>query len=124
MKKKIKWMRIIHIIGVILLIVGAVDPLEGSIVIATGILLIIFSAYMTSDRHRKLFLGSGIMIVVGVFFLFYFSFLGGIGGETGLSWWWGLFILPYPAGWLFAVSILIFRLIQKRKLHGSLEKGM
>lgn len=124
MKEKKKWMRIIHILGVILLIAGAVDPLEGSIVIATGILLITLSAFKTRDRHRKLFLGSGIMIAAGVFFMFYFSSLGGFGSETGLSWWWSLFILPYPAGWLISVSALIFRLIQKRKQHVSFENGM
>ena len=33
MKEKAKWTRIIYIIGVIALIIGAIDPLEGSVII-------------------------------------------------------------------------------------------
>jgi len=35
---------------------------------------------------------------VGVGALWFLSSLGGIGGKSGHSIWWGLLILPYPTG--------------------------
>jgi hypothetical protein len=109
MIEKIKWTRIIYIIGVVSLIIGIVDPLEGSVVITAGSALIALSTYLTHDRHWKFFLVSLIMVVIGVFFLFYLSELGGFGGESALSWWWGTLILPYPIGWLLSIVLLIVR---------------
>jgi len=108
--KKIKWTRVIYIIGVVALIIGVIDPLEGSIVIAAGSLFIALATYLTQDRHRKLFLLSMILIAIGVSFMFYLSSLGGFGNGSELSWWWGLLILPYPAGWIMAIVLLIVRL--------------
>jgi multisubunit Na+/H+ antiporter MnhB subunit len=113
MKEKIKWTRVIYIIGVILLIVGILDPLEGSVVIMVGSVFVTLITYLTHDRCWKIFLLSFIMIAIGVFFLFYFSSLGGFGGKSTLSWWWGTLILPYPIGWLTAIILLIFRKIKK-----------
>ena len=115
MKNKIKWTRVVYTLGVIALIIGALDPLEGSVVIASGSALIALSAYLTHDRHRKIFLLSLIMILIGVFFLFYLSSLGGFGGTATLSWWWGTLILPYPIGWLISIVILIIRAVKKPK---------
>jgi len=115
MKEKINWIRIIYITGVIALIIGAIDPLEGSVVIAAGILLLTLATFLARDRHWKIFLLSLILIAIGVFFLFYFSSLGGFGGTSTLSWWWGTLILPYPIGWLVAIVFLIIRVIKKPK---------
>jgi hypothetical protein len=120
MKKKIKWTRVIYIIGVIALIIGVLDPLEGSVVITSGSALIALSTFITRDRHRKIFLLSFIMILTGVFFLFYLSSLGGFGGTSKLSWWWGLLILPYVLGWLASIITLITRAVKKPvQLPGS-----
>ena len=116
MKNKAKWTRIIYIVGVIALIIGAIDPLEGSVVIMAGSALLALSTYATSDRHSKIFTVSLIMIVIGVAFLFYFSSLGGFGGKSTLSWWWGLLILPFPIGWLTIITVLIRRAIENKKL--------
>lgn len=116
MKNKAKWTRIIYIVGVIALIIGAIDPLEGSVVIIAGSALLALSAYAASDRHTKIFTTSLIMIVIGVAFLFYFSSLGGFGGTSTLSWWWGLLILPFPIGWLTIIIVLIRRVIENKKL--------
>jgi hypothetical protein len=122
MKNKAKWTRIIYIIGVIALIIGAIDPLEGSVVIIAGSALLALSAYATSDRHSKIFTASLIMIVIGVAFLFYFSSLGGFGGTSTLSWWWGLLILPFPIGWLTIIIVLIRRAIENKKLKSTSKK--
>lgn len=116
MTMRINWKRIIYIIGVIALIIGAIDPLEGSIVIVVGCILITLSTYIIHDKHWKIFLASAIMILAGVFFLFYFSSLGGFGDTSTLSWWWSALILPYPIGWLLSIILLISRSIKKNKI--------
>lgn len=113
MKKPINWPRIMFIAGVIILIAGAIDPLEGSVIIAAGSALLAFSAYHVHDRHKRLFLVSFLLIIVGVASMFYLSSLGGFGGNSSLSWWWGILIVPYPAGWLLAIITLIFRAVKK-----------
>ena len=119
MKEKTKWTRIIYITGVIALIIGILDPMEGSVVIASGSALIALSAYLTHDRHLKIFLVSLIMILIGIFFLFYLSSLGGFGGNATLSWWWGTLILPYPVGWLISIVMLVVRAVKKAKQQAS-----
>ncbi len=110
-----------HYAGVTALIIGILDPLEGSVVIAAGSILITLAAYLTNDRHRKLFLLSTILITIGVFSLFYLSSLGGFGGNSNLSWWWIILILPYPIGWIMAIVLLIIR-FRKRKKQQSMNK--
>jgi len=114
MKEKAKWTRVIYIIGVVALIVGALDPLEGAVLIMAGSALLALSTYVSSDRHSKIFTTSLIMIVIGVAFLFYFSSLGGFGGTSSLSWWWGLLILPFPIGWVTIITVLIRRAIKNK----------
>ncbi|MFN5847901.1 MAG: hypothetical protein ACK43K_05395, partial [Chitinophagales bacterium] len=109
MKENATWTRIIYILGVIALIIGALDPLEGSVVLLAGSALIALSTYWTRDRHWKIFLAAVIMIAIGVFFLFYFSSLGGFGGTSTLSWWWATLMLPYPIGWFMSIITLIVR---------------
>ena len=120
MEKKAKWTRVIYIIGIIALIVGIIDPLEGSVVLTTGCALVALSTYLTHDRYWKIFSASFIMILIGVLFLFYFSSLGGFGGTSTLSWWWGILILPYPFGWLMAIITLIVRAAKKPKQQANI----
>jgi len=115
MENKKKWIKAIYITGIVALIIGALDPLEGSVVIAAGSAFIAFASHLTADRHWKIFLATFIMILIGVSFLFYLSSLGGFGGNSALSWWWGLLILPYPLGWLTNIVLLIIRGVKKHK---------
>jgi hypothetical protein len=107
------WPRLIFLFGVIALLAGVIDPLEGSIAIAAGSGLITLSVYMTHDKHRENFLFSFILIIFGVFFLFFFSSLGGFGDGAVLSWWWALLILPYPLGWLLAIVLVVAQILRK-----------
>ena len=84
MKAKVNIPRIIYITGVVAFIIGSIDPLEGSVVIAAGSALISLSTFLNSDRHWKIFTGSLVMILTGVIFLFYLSSLGGFGGNSSL----------------------------------------
>ncbi|MDZ7604082.1 MAG: hypothetical protein U5K79_00515 [Cyclobacteriaceae bacterium] len=117
MKEKTKLTCILYIIGVVAMIIGALDPMEGSVIILGGNVLLVISLFMTDDCHKKHFLITLIMIAIGVFFLFYLSSLGGFGGTSELSWWWGITILPYPIAWIFAMIMLIFRVRQKQKAN-------
>ncbi len=113
MEKKVNWMRVLYIAGVAGLIIGAIDPLEGSVVIAAGSILLALSTYLTRDRHWKFFLGFCLAVIFGIAFMFYLSSLGGFGGTSTLSWWWGTLILPYPLGWLASIVLLIVRAVRK-----------
>ncbi len=115
MKSQINWASVFYITGLISLIIGIIDPLEGSLVITVGSVLLAISTYKTKDRYRKFFFTTMAMIITGVFFLFYFSWLGGFGGKSTLSLWWGTLILPYPIGWLTTIVLLIIRFIKKLK---------
>ena len=120
MNDKRKWIRIIYILGIISLIAGALDPLEGSVIIAVGSALIALSTHLAHDRNRRIFLTTSIMIITGVCFMFYFSSLGGFGGTSTLSWWWATLIIPYPIGWLINIILLIVRAVNRKKM--SIEK--
>lgn len=112
MKKKINWNRVVFITGVVALVIGTLDPLEGSVLILAGSIMITIASILVHDRYRKIFLASSIMIAVGVALMFYFSSLGGF-GDKGMSWWWGIMVLPYPLGWLLLVVTLIIRVVKK-----------
>jgi len=115
--KKINWLRVIFIIGIIAFIVGTIDPLEGSVLIVAGSTLIALASYFSHDRYRKIFLAAFIMIALGVGYMFYTSTLGGFGGPDNLSFWWAIPILPYPIGWLMTVIALIARVVKNNKKH-------
>jgi hypothetical protein len=117
MKEQTKLTRTLYIIGVIAMIIGALDPMEGSVIILGGNVLLVISLFMTNDRHKMHFLISLIMIAFAVAYLYYISSLGGFGGNSSRSWWWGVPILPYPVGWIFAMVMLIKRVRQKRSAN-------
>jgi drug/metabolite transporter (DMT)-like permease len=112
MKNKTTFTYVLFIIGVVSLCTGALDPMEGSLLIAAGSLLMTVASFLNRDRHRKLFLLFSLLIFFGVFFLFYFSSFGGF-GEGALSWWWGILVLPYPLAWLASIVLLIVRAFRK-----------
>jgi hypothetical protein len=112
---KPKWTRIAFIAGIIALILGTLDPLEGSVVILFGGILLSLSAFVNKDHQWRIFIASTLMILAGVSSLFILSSLGGFGGNSSLSWWWGILILPYPLGWLIMIVTLIIIAVQKGK---------
>jgi len=113
MKKKLHPVNIMYVIGVIAVIIGALDPMEGSLVIAGGSILIALSSFMTNDRYRNLFMTTAAMILIGVSCLWYISSLGGF--DPKLEWWWIAMILPYPLGWLITIITLIIRAVKRLK---------
>lgn len=114
MKTKINWARLANLFGIAAMIIGVLDPLEGSVLIVAGSVLLTIAAYMRNDPYRKIFITACLMIITGVTFLFYLSSLGGIGGDSGRSMWWGALIFPYPAGWLLGIIAIIIRAVRKQ----------
>jgi hypothetical protein len=118
MKIYIRWSRILVIAGLILMVIGALDPLEGSVVILAGSLVTVIGAYLGKLRRWKLLLGAFVLIAVGVGVMFAMSAKGGIGGEAGRSMWWALTILPYPVGWIMGLAGAILCLKEFPKSQG------
>jgi hypothetical protein len=86
------------------LVLGAIDPLEGSLLILPASAVLAFGAHVGRLRTRRLLIVGFGLVAVGVALLWWLSALGGIGGTSGRSMWWGLLLMPYPAGWLLGVA--------------------
>ena len=106
--------RVLSMLGGIGLLAGALDPLEGSFVILAGSALLWGGEVMKVPERRRLGLWTSVfvLIAVGVGVMFGLSAAGGIGGRSGRSWWWGVLLLPYPAGWLLGVGGLLAGLLR------------
>jgi hypothetical protein len=109
--------RILVILGGIAMLLGTLDPLEGSLLILPGSGLVALGMFL-GKRERRTFVywvWVFILIAVGVGAMFVLSAFGGIGGKSGHSMWWGVLILPYPVGWLMGFAGAIAALIQFSK---------
>lgn len=98
MNTRSRWSRVLLVAGLVCMIVGAIDPLEGSLVILPGGVLAAVGAFLGKSAHRKLLYASLILMAVGIGAMWILSGVGGIGGTAGRSMWWGLLMLPYPVG--------------------------
>ena len=121
MNSRMLWSRILKVVGGIAMMLGTLDPLEGSLLILPGSGLVALGMYL-GGRDRKTVLywtWAFILIAVGVGAMFALSAVGGIGGKSGHSMWWGVLILPYPAGWLMAVAGGVVGLVRFLKNRGK-----
>ena len=99
-----RWSHRMLWVGTAALVLGAVDPLEGSLVVVAGAGAAMVAAHLGHLRaRRRLDWGAG-LATVGVAALWGMSAVGGIGPSTGRSYWWLLLMLPYPVGWLLSLS--------------------
>ena len=109
-------------IGVIAIILGTLDPMEGSVVILTGIGLVTFDAMASASANRALLGWALALCAAGVAALWILSALGGVRYKTdgpGLSPWWALLIVPYPIGWLLGV-IGAFKGVMAGRTHSDI----
>lgn len=111
------WSRILKVVGGIAMLLGTLDPLEGSVLILPGSGLVALGAYLSGkDRRTVLYwTWAFILIAVGVGAMFAVSAGGGIGGKSGRSMWWGLLMLPYPVGWLMSLAGGVVALVRLLK---------
>src|ERR1035437_10511793 len=91
------WSRILIVLGSIAMVVGAIDPMEGSAIILPGSLLVALGPGLGPPDRRLIAyrVAVFILIAIGVGALWGLSAVGGFGGSSGLSMWWGVLILPY-----------------------------
>jgi purine-cytosine permease-like protein len=113
MDTKRSWPRILVIAGGIAMVIGAVDPLEGSLVILAGSGLVSLGTWLGKSPGRIILYWVWVfaLILTGVGLMWVISAFGGFGGSTGRSMWWSLILLPYPVGWVMGVTNLAARLI-------------
>ena len=83
------------------MILGAIDPMEGSVIILLGSGLILLVAYLSKCQRSLIIyrIRVFVSITIGVAALWAFSIAEGIGATTEFSMWWGLLVLPYPIAW-------------------------
>ena len=115
MKARLLWSNILVIAGLLAMLVGAIDPLEGSFIILPGSGLVALGAFLGKSRYRIFLYWAFTLTAVGVGAMVVLSMFGGIGGSTGRSMWWGLLILPYPVGWITGLVGAILKLIESFK---------
>lgn len=123
MKARTLWSKILVIIGLIAMVIGALDPLEGSLIILPGCGMSALSARLGRSPHRRLLYGALGFIAIGVGLMFALSMFGGVGGNSGHSAWWGLVVLPYPIGWIMGLLGSIRRVAEsfKERAQGNGE---
>jgi len=111
------WSRILVIVGGVGMLLGAIDPLEGSVVILVGTALVLLGMFVGQERRRVLLYWAAafLLIALGVAAMFALSAVGGIGGASGHSIWWGVLVLPYPVGWIMGVASLLLRLVRSAR---------
>jgi hypothetical protein len=107
MNKVTGWSRALIVVGVAGMLIGAIDPLEGSIIILPGSALVAFGAFLSKSRHRIVFYWSLILVTVGVIELGILTSFGSIGGSRQR---WALVVLPYPVGWILGLAGVVLEL--------------
>jgi len=100
---KLNRSRSLVIVGLLLMVIGALDPLEGSVVILGGSALVAAGAFFSRTHRYRLQLTAFVLIAIGVAALFGLSAFGGVGGNTGRSMWWLAICAPYPVGWVMGL---------------------
>jgi hypothetical protein len=100
--------RVLIWVGLAAMVLGAVDPLEGSyLLILPGSVLAALAAFLAQAEHRHWIYAGFLLVGVGVGALFFLSNLGGVGGQTERSYGWMILVIPYPIGWLLDLIAII-----------------
>jgi len=99
------WSRILVTVGSIAMLIGALDPMEGSVIILPGSGLVALGTFMGHRERQWIFyrLLVFILILIGVGAMWGLTSAGGFGGHSGRSMWWGVLILPYLVGWSMGI---------------------
>jgi hypothetical protein len=120
--KRSFWARLLVIVGGIAMLVGAADPLEGSVVIVIGAGLVTLGRFLAKERGHLIYwlwiFGS---IAASVAAMFILSAFGGIGGSKGHSAWWGLLLVPYPIAWVMGVVNLGFGAVRQFRRRPAVQ---
>lgn len=87
------------------MLLGALDPLEGSLLILMGSGLVLFGTLISANQRPWLGSRAGVfaLVALGIGVMWVLSTFGGIGGDAGVSVGWGILIVPYAVGWLWGI---------------------
>ncbi len=99
------WLRFLLIAGYVAMLVGAIDPMEGSVLILPGSGLVALGTFLSHEQRWIIIyrLWVFFLIIIGVAALVWFTMTGGVGGTSAYSMWWALLIVPYPIAWSMAI---------------------
>jgi hypothetical protein len=101
------------------LVLGMVDPLEGSVLVAPATAVLALLAHRERSPERRLLGLAFGLTAIGVAAMWGLSAIGGIGGDSGHSLWWAVLMLPYPVGWLLAIAGVVQRARRGDRPHGA-----
>lgn len=93
-------------VGVVMMLVGAIDPIAAAPWLVTGAGLSALGGYWRPDpppAGLRVRLVAWVLLAIGATAFWWLRHHGGLGGRSGRSLWWALVLLPYPAGWFLAV---------------------
>jgi hypothetical protein len=113
------WSRALVIVGLIGMVIGAIDPLEGSVVILPSAGLVALGEFVGRSRHRVFSYWAFALVAVGVAALFVLSWFGGVGGPEGHSKWWAIVLIPYPVGWVMGLVSGVVALVESFKYRAA-----
>jgi hypothetical protein len=102
---RILWSRILVILGLFGMLVGALDPLEGSVIVLPCAGLAALGAFIGQTARRKLLYLAFLLIAVGVCAMLLYGFLG----RSSV---WAAMVIPYPIGWILAIVASILFLVE------------
>ena len=97
------WPLRLVLIGLAGMVIGLLDPLEGSPLVALASGLIALGAHLEGSRLRRPAAVAFGLVLVGVGAMWVLTPIGGVGGSTGHSMWWAAWVSPYPAGWILGL---------------------
>lgn len=96
-----RWSRVLQVAGYAGMLLGAIDPMEGSVIILPGSLLVALGTLLGQGNRRWIIYRAWVFLLVamGVGAMWGLTWIGGIGGRSGHSMWWGVLLLPCLIGW-------------------------
>lgn len=107
------------VVGLVLLALALVDPLEASLVAIPGVGAVAIGAFLIRSRLRVQAYWAAALLVLGVSTMWILSAFGGLGGSTGRPLWWTVVVVPYPIGSLLGLVTGIRMLRERRQNSGS-----
>ena len=95
--------RILIAVGLVLLLIGVPDPLEGAFFILPGVGLITIGALVAKSQYADVLCWAVVLVSVGIGAMIVLTWMGGVGGNSSLSKWWLMVLWPYPIGWVMGL---------------------
>ena len=98
-----KYARVLLVVGLAILLIGMVDPLEGAIFTLIGVGVLAIASALIASQYTNLLTWAVWFVSAGISVMIVLSWMGGVGGTSGHSAGWLLLVLPYPIGLVFAL---------------------